>query len=183
MHTHVKIYFCVCVCVLSFVCVRAFFKIGQRHVEYVICLDPVSPLLFVSVLIFVAFPPKNWNRAVFPHFFEIGQGLFFAFSGFVPPILAVFFWDQTSPTKNSEIRQLTLSDLRFLVEETSDLKKNKRKDKKPSGGSGPTPVPRGCSGAKAPPLARPALTPCHRRSRGVWADIQVGVFESRVFYW
>jgi len=175
---------CVCVCVLVFVCVRASFKIGQRHVMYILCLDPVSPHLFVSVPIFVAFPPKYWKRAISPTFFWDRTRVFFRIFWVCTPYFTRFFWDRTSPTNFFEIGQPTLSDLRFLVEETSDLKNIQRKHKQTSGGSGPTPVARGGSGAKAPPLAaRPALTPCHRRSRGVWADIQAGVFESRVFYW
>jgi len=49
--------------------------------------------------------------------------------------------------------------------------------------SGPTPVARGVSGAKAPPLAaRATLTTYHKLACGCKAEIQVGVFESTVFY-
>jgi len=70
-----------------------------------------------------------------------------------------------------------MSDFRFWVEETSDFKNADKIDKNsgleirrgPSRGSGPTPVARGGSGAKAPgpPLAArlgPTLTPHHRRA-------------------
>jgi len=69
----------------------------------------------------------------------------------------------------------------------SDLKKNagRRPMSKISRvNSGPTPVARSGSGAKAPLLAaRTALASYHGRTREFWAGIQVGVFESRVSCW
>ena len=82
--------------------------------------------------------------------------------------------DQTSPTQKSEIKHLC-SNLRFRVEEMSDLTKkgenpkktlycrrrSAKQQKKTRGTSCLTPVARGGSGAKAPPLAaRPYVASC-----------------------
>jgi len=73
--------------------------------------------------------------------------------------------------------------VRSQIFDRGDVRSQKKKVKhnKNSGNSGPTPVARGGSGAKAPPLAaHPALTPYHRRACGCRAGVSAESSENSV---